>query len=321
MNLSKKFFKFLKSEDKVLYIEDPTEDRPRHFYFAKMPYSDNIELLFMSYTYYDKMLMNDKLEYSGFYDKTNDKLYDIDYKLRNYILKLEWNNNPYKDMETLQKEYNKEVSDIITDYVLDNLKEFYDAAGDYESDVTKRSVYQHIMDDKFRLDYSYSYHNCDKADILNYLEQGKDYLYNIASEVIERDKEYIGKKLIDIDKTNEYIKEIYKDKNDSIHKKKEIIDSIQKGDYGSVHVFINKNNIDFDFRYDASVIKNYWDYSYLNTYNMSAPDRREYENLFGREDPHYEDIYKIEYRNKAIYEDKNFVKDEICITSDEKFVV
>ena len=54
-------------------------------------------------------------------------------------------------MATLEKEYNKEISGIITDYVLDNLKEFYDAAGDYESDVTKRSSYRHIMDDEFRI--------------------------------------------------------------------------------------------------------------------------------------------------------------------------
>lgn len=41
---------------------------------------------------------------------------------------------------------------------------------------------------------------------------------------------------------------------------------------------------------------------------MAAPDRREYEKLFGREDMRYEEIYKIEYRNKAIYEDANFCK-------------
>ena len=39
---------------------------------------------------------------------------------------------------------------------------------------------------------------------------------------------------------------------------------------------------------------------------MSAPDRREYEKLLGREDIHYEDIYKMEYRNKIIYQDENF---------------
>lgn len=306
MNLSEKFWKFLKSDEKVLSLEDSQENRPRYFYISKIPYNDNIELLFMAYTYYDKILMNDKLEYCGFYDKANNKLYDINYTLRNYILKLEWNNVPYKDMDTLQKEYNKEVSDIITDHVLSNLKDFYEAAGDYESDATKRFVYKHIMNDEFRLNYEYSYHNCNKADILNYLEKGKDYLYDIAFEVIERDKEYIGKQLIDIDKTNELIKEIHKDKNDPIHKKKEIIDAIKNNDYGSVHVFINKNNIDFDFKYDATSIKNYWDYSYLTTYNMAAPDRREYEKLFGREDMRYEEIYKIEYRNKAIYEDANF---------------
>lgn len=319
MSLSKIFFEFLKSDEKNICIEEMKNSKTCYFYFTKMPYIENIEILFMAPTFYDKISMNDRLEYCGFYDKSNNKLYDADYRLRNYILKLDWNNNPYKDIETLQKEYNIEVSEIITDYVLDNLKEFYDEVSDYKSDVKKTFVYRHIMDNQYRLSYKYSYNKCNKNDILNYLEKGKDYLYNIALEEIEHNKEYIGKKLIDNDKTNELIKEIYNDKNDPIHKKKNIINSIKNGNYGNVHVFINKNGIDFDFKYDASVIINCWNHSYLNTYNMAAPDRREFEKLFGYQDFHYEDIYKIEYRNKAIYEDKNFTKsslkldEEVCL--------
>ena len=311
MNLSKQFFDYLKSNEKVLSIEQTSNDRPRYFYITKIPYSDNIELLFMAYTYYDKIMMNDKLEYCGFYNKLNDKQYDISYVLRNHILNLDWNNNPYKDIDTLQKEFNKEVNDAITDYVLDNLKEFYEAAGDYESDITKRSVYRHIMNDKFKIKYNYSYYDSDKSNILNYLEKGQEYLYDIAIKVIENEKEDIGRQLIDNDKTNELIKEIYKDKNDHIHKKKEIVDTLKNGEYVSVHLFINKDGIDFDFKYDASALEQCWDTTYLSTYNMQASDRKNFEELFGRNsDFYYEEIYKIEYRGKPIYIDNNFIKEE-----------
>ena len=91
---------------------------------------------------------------------------------------------------------------------------------------------------------------------------------------------------------------------------KEIVDIMKDGGYVNVHLFINKNGIDYDFKYNASTLKNYWNYSYLPTYEMQAPDRKEFEKLYGsREDLHYEDIYRIEYRHKPIYEDKNFVKE------------
>lgn len=65
MKLYNKFLKFLKSEDKVLYIENQDGTFPRYFYFSKIPYNNSIDMLFMTYTHYNKILTNDKLEYRG----------------------------------------------------------------------------------------------------------------------------------------------------------------------------------------------------------------------------------------------------------------
>ena len=45
MKLSKKFFDYLKSDKKVLCIEDMENSKTRYFYFTKMPYNENIEIL------------------------------------------------------------------------------------------------------------------------------------------------------------------------------------------------------------------------------------------------------------------------------------
>lgn len=59
-------------------------------------------------------------------------------------------------------------------------------------------------------------------------------------------------------------------------------------------------------------MRNQWSYWYLSEYYIPAPKRKEYVRLYGpREELRYEDIYKIEYRNKAIYEGKKFVKESV----------
>ena len=61
----------------------------------------------------------------------------------------------------------------------------------------------------------------------------------------------------------------------------------------TVHVYIYKNDIAFDFKYDKTSLMNSVSNSYISTYNMSASDRREYEKQFGKyTDFNFNDIYK-----------------------------
>lgn len=308
MEYANEFLEYLKSNEKTFHIKNDE----RYYDFAKIPHSSTIDILFMNYNYYHKTSIDDKMEYCGFYNKENNMLYDISYNLKTNILKLDYLDNTYKNMSDLLKEFNTKVCNLVTDYVYENVEEFYAAAKDYETRVTEKDAYQYVVDNQKEIQYECGYNSSEKENILTYFEKGEEFIYEIAHNFIEQNREYIGKKLIDINKCNEFINKIKDDSNHPIHKRKEIVDIIKDGEYTNVHVFINKNGIDFDFKYDASVLKNYWDYSYLSEYNMPAPDRRNYEKIFGRHaDFYYEDIYKIEYRGKPIYEDKNFIKDII----------
>ena len=308
MNLSKTFLDFLKSDDKTLHLEKDN----KYYEFVKISCNPEIDLLFVNYNNYHKITFNDELNYCGFYNKHPEKLYDINYTLKYDIFDLECGDKTYKSMEDLQKEFDLKVRETVENYVEDNKKEFYEAAKDYESNIIERNVYQNFMDNETEIKYQCGYNGSSKQDILSYFDGGEQYVFDVAFEFINEYRERIGEMLNDIDKKNELLKSIYNNPEHQIHKRKEIADIMQDGEYVNVHLFINKNGIDYDFKYNASVLKNHWDYSYLSTYDMQAPDKREFEKLFGpREDLHYEDIYKIEYRNKPIYEDKNFVKTEI----------
>lgn len=314
MDLTKTFFDFLKSNDITLHINH--DDK---FYdFVKIQHNPDVDLLFVNYNNYHKTTINDKLEYCGFYDKEKEQLYDINYTLRRDILNLEYDDKTYKSVGDLLKEFNSRVRETVDGYVEDCKEEFYEAAKDYKSNVTEHDVYQNIIDNEKEVKYKCNYNSSDEKNVMLYFDYDEQHIFDVSSGYIDVHREYIGKELIDIDKKNELLNNIYNNPDHKIHKRKEISDIMKDGEYVNVHLFINKNGIDYDFKYSASVLKNYWDYSYLPIWEMEAPDRREFDKIYGSgEDFYYEDIYKIEYRHKPIYEDKKFIKHEIESSKDE----
>lgn len=319
MNLKKEFFNYLENDD--IYFEITKNEKT--YNFVKIPYNSTIDLIYMAYNYHHSIVPSNKLENCGFYDKKHKKLYNIDYQVRSNILDLEYGDNPYPSKEQINDKLDDKVSNYITDYVLNNKKEFYDSAKGYDSDIEDRNVRKYFIDDIKELTYKANYISDNEMDVLEYITKGEDFVSEKAVEYFNKNKEQIGKELYDIDKKNELLTNIWNDKEDSLHKVKEIVKSVKDGDYGNVHVFIHKNGLNFNFKYDASVLEREWDWSHLSTYNMPAPDRRNFANLFGRnEDFAYKDITKIEYRNNPIYIDKNFkVENENVNSNEEEFVL
>ena len=306
MNYSEDFLSYLKSDN--IYCKMNVENRV--YDIVKFPYSSALDLLFMTYNYDCSIQPSNKLECCGFYDKENNKLYNPDYYLRKDILNVDWDDPTYPSMTMLTNEFNLQVTNAINDYVMDERKSFYESAGEYESNVRECDVYENFINNKGFIKYNSNYVNSNEKDILEFIDKGQDYVFDKALDYFETNKEYIGKKLIDIDKSNEFLESINNNKNHPLHKRKEIVNCIKEGNYGNVHVFINKNNIDFDFKFDASIIENSWNYSSIYSYRMPAPDCRDFENLFGKHtDFEYDNIVKLEYRNKIVYEDKNFNKE------------
>ena len=297
-----KVFQWLKSKETVFKNKDNSK-----YTFIKYPYSENLDLIYGDYLSY--VGIDSKLKYAGVYDKEKDVLFALDYDLRN-ALELSWDDKLFKDISELEKELISKLNNCIDDYVYHNKEEFYAAAIDYEGYIDTDAVETDFIDGYTNYEYNANISKISNEDILKYLDN-EEYVFDWSFDYIQKNKKYIGKELKDNNVKNEYLTSIINDKNHPLHKAREIRVALEESNASMVHVYIYKNDLAFDFKYDKSSLMYGVSNSYISTYNMPAPDRREYEKQFGKyTDFNFKNIYKIEYRNKPIYVDNNFFKEK-----------
>ena len=281
MNYNKEFFDFLKSAE----TQKNFKRENYNYYIVKISYNEKIDLLYGDNLYRGEITFDSKLEYEGFYDKEKDELYDINYDMYN-ILGLEWRlDSPYLSMSNLINGFNQKLNNIITDYVKTNKKEFYEAAKDYISDIEEKDIYNNFINNLNLFDYESHYEIDDKKIILDYFIKGDKLLY------------VRNKLLSDINNNLEH----------KIHKRKDIVSVLKDSEYKRVNTFIFKDGKYMNFKIDTSALERSWNSSYVSQYSMDYKDREKFEKVFGsRQDFNLDDIYKIEFRNKSIYEDTKF---------------
>lgn len=303
MNYKKEFFDFLKSSE----TQQNFKRENYNYYIVKIPYNEKIDLLYGDNLYRGEIAFDSKLEYEGFYDKEKNELYDINYDMYN-VLGLEWRlNSPYLSMSNLMNEFNQKLSNIITDYVKTNKKEFYEAAKDYVSDIEEKDIYNNFINNINLFDYESHYEIDNKTIILDYFVKGEELLYAISSDYIEKNKERIGEVLKDNDVRNKLLSDINNNLEHKIHKRKDIVSVLKDSEYKRVNTFIFKDGKYMNFKIDTSTLEHSWNSSYVSQYSMDYKDREKFEQIFGsRQDFNLDDIYKLEFRNKPIYEDKKF---------------
>ena len=295
-----KVFQWIKSKEMVFKDKDNSK-----YTFIKYPYSENLDLIYGEYLSY--IGIDSNLKYAGIYDKEKDTLFALDYNLRN-ALGLSWDDRFFKDVSELERELIFKLNRTVDDYVLQNKEEFYEAVKDYEGAFRPENVESDFIFGYKEYKYNAKIYKVLSDDILKYLDN-EEYVFDWSFDYIQKNKKYIGETLKDIDVKNEYLSSIIKDKTHPLHKARMIRESLDNSDSVTVHVFINKEGIDFDFKYDKSSLTHSLSSSYISLFNMPAQDRQKYAKLFDyNDDFNYKDIYKIEYRNKPIYIDNNFTK-------------
>lgn len=94
---------------------------------------------------------------------------------------------------------------------------------------------------------------------------------------------------------------LMQDTDNPIHKMKAITDAVKGSGAKTVTVTVQKDGQELTFKTPASSLIGHR--NCYNTYDISAPDRREFEKLFGRySDYTAEDITRITYGRQTIYE-------------------
>ena len=299
---------WLQSEEVVLKFKN----KDNEYVFFKYPYTEEINLIFEGD--YKYIGIDSELKYCGIYDQLKKKLYDVGYPLLK-AMDLSFTNNPYKSLEEIKQEKTKKINCCITNYINDHKKIFYELAKDYTPSINESDLYYSFINNISKIEYQSDVDYLSKDDILRYLADDI-YVLDYSEDYITKRGKFIGERLKDIDAKNTYLDSINADVDHPIHKAKQMNNILKNTNCVMVHVFINKNNYNFDFRYDKEMLVNGLSHSYMSSYSMSPSDRAKFKEYFGRNDDfNYKDIYKIEYRNKPIYLDENFekkIKEEEC---------
>jgi hypothetical protein len=313
-----KFYDFLKSNQSMVRVAGANKEDAD--IFIKIPIANEIDLLYHQRNYnlynaeekyvlkYDK-----KLECVGIWNHVTQTLYESAYFLGDILQA----NQPYVERvtkEEIEELLRTQLKETIMSYVAENydmlkqsvteqMKEQYHAYTDNE--IEYAFIYDHDTELKrFIPNVSVS---LNATTLIDYARDGlsrSNLLGNMLNQYFDKQKQKLGVCILNYEDVNKRLNAIKNNPEDPLHKAKQIIKTIKDTDCQTVNVTISKNNILFTFKTEADALKNF--NQYVSTYKMNAQDRRQFEQLFGRnEDYSFYDIVKITYGKKVLYEDKS----------------
>ncbi len=315
--MKEEFYDFLKSSKPSVVINYGTKSKAM---INKIQYNQKLDILYMLNNYGGNLFdLKSAFKYAGIYDKENDKLYDLEYTLRNDILGFDYASSEkymsYTLYKNISQEVNKRIKELITIDDVDNLFDISDIEiSELLSDEDVITDFMNGITSK-TLDIEINDYKTEKADdLLDYLTNKNEFIERASREYVLSNTSYILESLKIIDEKRKILKSIENNKNHIFHKIRDIVNSIDDR-CSTVNLTININGIEQTLKYKADVLKRNYNSSYLSTWYIdNRLDREKFETNYGRNmDLHYEDIVKITYSKKTLYEDKNFhekVKEE-----------
>lgn len=289
-------------------------------HLVKIPYEKNFDLLFYSRTWYGKNIkLDEKLGSAGLYYRKDGCIYNPSYSLRSccedtdMIIECSHKENFAKKLTELVKAKVEEIIDNkrsnltikeLTDGYLLKQMQYYSEHG-AASDAKKAFIKgAEVSDIIYKCPYSLD--SMSDADYIQFIVDKETLVEREANEYIEKHQENMLAQFYNNTLLRKELKAIYDDPDNILHRVKAIIDAVKKSGAKTVNVTINKEDKEFSFKYETRTLTVAPD-SYYSSYNMKASDRREFENLFGRNANFYpSEITRITYGRNVIYDSSEF---------------
>lgn len=288
----------------------------------KIPYNSKIDILYSLDSYSGEFFdLNSPFKYAGFYDKENDKVYDLDYSIRWHILNWDYKNDKFEDKQDLYNLVSNDINNRVYELIQDGKKEAFNINNFDLLELTDKDVINEFMSGETSCsmkDRIRNYNSRKPQEILEYLTDRNEFIEEVSRDFIVDNAEDILNDMIESESKRQKLKEIEQDKNHIFYKIRDIVNCINNNNCKTVNLTIFKDNKEQTFIYDAKYLKNYSS-SYLSEYNIiKLKDREEFEENFGRSaDFYFYDIVKITYGKRTIYEDNNYLnknkEEEKCL--------
>ena len=345
------FDEFLLSEN-TTYNFKSGADRDKSI--IKIKYNDNIEFLYIpSYLNFE---IGSKLEFIGVFDRNTRKLYGDSFYLKGEYYKEIYSSLFECTVSQIYERVVDGANDLLNKYIKDNevklmnlSKNLFDKYISFENNYKEIEqgaitdyIYNNENEIKFSVD-SYRYENESNNIKMQYIQNPQKTVENFYKQYIDNPQkekslrwyegnnpyyqvsvnEYIGVRLNEQKLYEDLLNKIKLEPNDELRKKYEIIQSIKNIDAQMLTITIKHNDNEITFKYPKETL---YRLEFYDT-RISNPNIREqiehlYKNMYGYEkDKNFiNEISKIEYGRKILYEDNKLLNKEFNIQNSPDIV-
>ena len=289
------------------------------YLLIKIKYSQYITLIYKSKNLSnnnDDNVSNMKFEKVGFYNSKDDNLYDLTfYVYWDFCIdreEVESTPTTKNVCDSVIKAIEDKARSIIDDsFKTKKLsKENIETLEEYKKYYLKNAVRDEFFAETQKVTINDRFITPDKNfSVVDYItleteEEKEKFILQKAKEHIQKNINDIVLLLKKIDLLNEKLKAIYEDKNHIFHTRKAIIQAVK--DKKTVNVTILKNGQTFTFKTETGALRRGQYNEYYSDLDIQAKDRQKYKELFGYKDYTADEILKITYGKKEIYNKEKF---------------
>ena len=258
----------------------------------------------------------DSFKYAGIYCRLDRLVYDAQYEIR-YLEGIPQDFNS-RSAEKLRDRLKADVRRLVEEAVGNDrnklrITELADPRSrDDLAHFQKYTAYEKaradyldgIEPDGFSYQCQYTPGNWTEDSLLSYILDPAAYAQSEADGYLDTEQETILYSFLAHDATAAAFEALMVNTKDNAHVIKLIRDAVNKSSAKMVTVTIRKDGTEFTFKTSADDLRRDCGRTY-RTWNMAAPDRREFEKLFVRSGEYGpEDIVRVTYARSVLYEAK-----------------
>lgn len=287
-------------------------NRQRTKYIA-LPKCENIKIIYALDDYKDYLGFGNDFKYAGIYNEIDRKIYDGNY----YSDFFTYEERSLTSIETISEKANKEASEMILKEIekLKNdlrLKDIKDSqckehVNDFLENVANRLARESYINGEKIEDVKMGFHSgiygLSEVDFISYITNSTKFIKGYSEHYMKNNQDNLTAYVIKDEAIKKEYKKILEDKSNNAHFVKKIIEAVKDSGAKTVNVTILKNNIEFTFKTDSGTLeRDHGENGTYSSYDICAQDRKKYKEMFGWEDYKPEEIAKIVYKKKVIYE-------------------